>query len=58
MRIAIVITNGNIPVAKLTILNSLEQIISESENQPQPGLNLGAIIMSDDFDCQHSRVSR
>jgi antitoxin (DNA-binding transcriptional repressor) of toxin-antitoxin stability system len=46
----IVITNGKIPVARLTILNSLEQIISESENKPQPGLNLGAMVMSDDFD--------
>ncbi|BAY21572.1 prevent-host-death protein [Calothrix sp. NIES-2100] len=45
----IVITNGNIPVARLTIVNSLEQIISESENNPQPGLNLGAMVMSDDF---------
>lgn len=46
----IVITKGNTPVAKLTILNSTEQIIFESEKPPQPGLNLGAMVMSDDFD--------
>ncbi|BAY89907.1 MULTISPECIES: type II toxin-antitoxin system Phd/YefM family antitoxin [unclassified Tolypothrix] len=46
----IVITKGNTPVAKLTILNSPEKIIFVSEKLPQPGLNLGAMVMSDDFD--------
>lgn len=46
----IVITNGNTPVAKLTLLNPIAQIICESEKKPQPGLNLGAMVMSNDFD--------
>jgi antitoxin (DNA-binding transcriptional repressor) of toxin-antitoxin stability system len=46
----IVITNGNTPVARLTILNSTDEIIFESEKTPQPGLNLGAMIMSNDFE--------
>ncbi len=46
----IVITKGNIPIARLTLLNSIEPNIWESEKTPQPGLNLGAMVMSDDFD--------
>jgi antitoxin (DNA-binding transcriptional repressor) of toxin-antitoxin stability system len=46
----IVITNGNIPIARLTLLNSIEPNVWESEKTPQPGLNLGAMVMSDDFD--------
>jgi antitoxin (DNA-binding transcriptional repressor) of toxin-antitoxin stability system len=46
----IVITKGNIPIARLTLLNSLEPNIWESEKTPQPGLNFGAMVMSDDFD--------
>ncbi|MEC4813144.1 MAG: prevent-host-death protein [Scytonema sp. PMC 1069.18] len=46
----IVITEGNTPVAILTVLNPIAQIKLESEQAPQPGLNLGAMIMTDDFD--------
>lgn len=46
----IVITNDNIPVARLTLLNSIAQSGLKSEKTPQPGLNLGAMVMSDDFD--------
>jgi antitoxin (DNA-binding transcriptional repressor) of toxin-antitoxin stability system len=46
----IVITNGNTPIARLTLLNSIEPNVWESENTPRPGLNLGAMVMSDDFD--------
>lgn len=46
----IVITNGNTPVARLTILNPIDEIIFESKKTPQPGLNLGAMVMSNDFD--------
>jgi len=46
----IVITNGNTPIARLTLLNPLEPNIWELEKTPQPGLNLGAMVMSDDFD--------
>ncbi|BAZ50696.1 prevent-host-death protein [Nostoc sp. NIES-4103] len=46
----IVITNGNTPIAKLTLINPLEPNICELEKTPQPGLNLGAMVMSDDFD--------
>lgn len=45
----IVITNGNIPIARLTLLYPIELNIWESEKKPQPGLNLGAMVMSDDF---------
>ena len=46
----IVITDGNTPIARLTLLNSIEPNVWESENTPRPGLNLGAMVMSDDFD--------
>ncbi|ACK72735.1 prevent-host-death protein [Gloeothece citriformis PCC 7424] len=46
----IVITNGKTPIAKLTLLNPLEPNIRKSAKTPQPGLNLGAMVMSDDFD--------
>ena len=46
----IVITEGNTPVARLTILNPIAQNKLESEKKPQPGLNLGAMIMNSDFD--------
>lgn len=46
----IVITEGNTPVAILTILNPIAQINLESEKTPQPGLNLGAMIINNDFD--------
>lgn len=46
----IVITEGNTPVAILTVLNPIAQINLESEKTPQPGLNLGAMIMNNDFD--------
>ena len=46
----IVITNDNIPVARLTILNPVVETVFSLEKTPQPGLNLGAIVMSDDFD--------
>ncbi|MBR8837634.1 MAG: prevent-host-death protein [Stigonema ocellatum SAG 48.90 = DSM 106950] len=46
----IVITNGNTPLARLTLLNSIDKTIFESEKTPQPGLNLGAMVMSHDFD--------
>ena len=46
----IVITSDNTPVAKLTLLNPVDQIRSKLEKTPQPGLNLGAMVMSDDFD--------
>ena len=46
----IVITNGNIPIARLTLLNHIEPNIWESEQTSRPGLNLGAMVMSDDFD--------
>lgn len=46
----IVITKGNTPIARLTLLNSSEPNIGKSEKTPQPGLNLGAMVMSDDFD--------
>ncbi|MEQ9482127.1 type II toxin-antitoxin system Phd/YefM family antitoxin [Coleofasciculus sp. F4-SAH-05] len=46
----IVITKGNTPIARLTLLNSAEPNIWESEKTPQPGLNLGAMVMSDDFE--------
>jgi antitoxin (DNA-binding transcriptional repressor) of toxin-antitoxin stability system len=45
----IVITSGNTPVAKLTLLNPVDQIGSELEKIPQPGLDLGAMVMSNDF---------
>jgi len=46
----IVITNGNTPIARLTLLNHIEPNIWDSEKTPQPGLNLGAMVMGDDFD--------
>ena len=46
----IVITEGNTPVAILTVLNPIAQNNLESEKTPQPGLNLGAMIMNSDFD--------
>ncbi|NET61218.1 MAG: prevent-host-death protein [Symploca sp. SIO2E6] len=46
----IIITNDNIPVARLTILNPVAQTELKLEKTPQPGLNLGAMVMSDDFD--------
>lgn len=46
----IVITHGNTPIAKLTLINQIEANIWESEKTPKPGLNLGAMVMSDDFD--------
>jgi len=46
----IVITNGNTPIARLTLLNSVEPNVWESEKTPRSGLNLGAMVMSDDFD--------
>jgi len=46
----IVITNDNIPVAKLTLLNPVDQIKLKLEKQPQPGLNLGAMVMNNNFD--------
>jgi antitoxin (DNA-binding transcriptional repressor) of toxin-antitoxin stability system len=46
----VVITHGNTPIAKLTLINPIAKIIYESEKKPQPGLNLGAMVMSSDFD--------
>ncbi|NEQ36841.1 MAG: prevent-host-death protein [Okeania sp. SIO3I5] len=46
----IVITNDNIPVARLTLLNPVVETRLSLEKTPQPGLNLGAIVMNDDFD--------
>lgn len=46
----IVITEGNTPVAILTVLNPIAQNNLESEKTPQPGLNLGAMIMNSDFE--------
>ena len=46
----IVITNDNTPVAKLTLLDPIDHISSESKKTPNPGLNLGAMTMSNDFD--------
>ncbi|MEM1169397.1 MAG: prevent-host-death protein [Cyanobacteria bacterium P01_H01_bin.35] len=46
----IVITNDNIPVARLTLLNPVAETRLPLEKIPQPGLNLGAMVMSDDFD--------
>ncbi len=46
----IVITNDNIPVARLTRLNPINQMSWQSEKTPTPGLNIGAMVMSDDFD--------
>ncbi|MDY7005890.1 MAG: prevent-host-death protein [Cyanobacteriota bacterium] len=46
----IVITNDNIPVAKLTLLNPVTETKLPLEKIPQPGLNLGSMVMSDDFD--------
>jgi antitoxin (DNA-binding transcriptional repressor) of toxin-antitoxin stability system len=46
----IVITSDNTPVARLTLLNPVDKIKSKLEKTPQPGLNLGAMAMSDDFD--------
>ncbi|MDF5726026.1 MAG: prevent-host-death protein [Rhizonema sp. PD37] len=46
----IVITEGNTPVAILTILNPIALNNLESEKIPQPGLNLGAMIMNNDFE--------
>ncbi|NEQ68412.1 MAG: prevent-host-death protein [Symploca sp. SIO2D2] len=46
----IIITDDNIPVARLTILNPVAQTKLKLEEMPQPGLNLGAMVMSDDFD--------
>lgn len=46
----IIITEGNTPVALLTVLNPVTKIPSESGKTPQPGLNLGAMKMSNDFD--------
>jgi hypothetical protein len=46
----IVITDGNTPVARLTLLNSIGSIKLESQKTPQPGLNLDAMVMSSDFD--------
>ena len=46
----IIITDDNIPVARLTILNPVAQTKLKLEETPQPGLNLGAMVMSDDFD--------
>ncbi len=43
----IVITNENIPVARLTLINTAAQSKAKT---PEPGLNLGAMVMSDDFD--------
>ena len=45
----IVITNDNTPVAKLILLNPADRITSDSEKTPKPGLNLGAMTMSNDF---------
>ncbi len=46
----VVITENNTPVAILTILNPINRVNLEAEKTPQPGLNLGAMIMSKDFD--------
>ncbi|MDJ0731267.1 MAG: prevent-host-death protein [Crocosphaera sp.] len=46
----IVITNNNIPVARLTRLNPITQMSLQSEKTPKPGINMGAMVMSDDFD--------
>lgn len=46
----IIITEGNTPVAILTVLNPIAQFNLESEKTPQPGLNLGAMIMNNDFE--------
>ncbi|MGD1701660.1 type II toxin-antitoxin system Phd/YefM family antitoxin [Dapis sp. BLCC M229] len=46
----IVITDDNIPVARLTIINPVAETRLKLEKTPQPGLNLGAMVMSDDFD--------
>jgi antitoxin (DNA-binding transcriptional repressor) of toxin-antitoxin stability system len=46
----IVITDGNTPIARLTLLNSIEPNVWESKKTPLPGLNLGAMVISDDFD--------
>ncbi|NER22704.1 MAG: prevent-host-death protein [Symploca sp. SIO1B1] len=46
----IIITNDNIPVARLTRLNPVVQTKLKLEETPKPGLNLGAMVMSDDFD--------
>ncbi len=46
----IVITNDNIPIARLTLLNPVIETRLPLEKTPQPGLNLGAIVMSEDFD--------
>ncbi|NES77297.1 MULTISPECIES: toxin-antitoxin (TA) system antitoxin [unclassified Okeania] len=45
----IVITNDNISVAKLTLLNPVAETRLPLEKTPQPGLNLGAMVMIDDF---------
>ncbi|NEP63072.1 MAG: prevent-host-death protein [Symploca sp. SIO2G7] len=45
----VIITNDDIPVARLTLLNPVAPIKLKPEKTPQPGLNLGAMVMSDDF---------
>jgi len=45
-----VITNGNTPIARSTLINHIEANIWESEKTPKPGLNLGAMVMIDDFE--------
>ena len=46
----VIITNDNIPVARLTLLNPIAPIKLITQKIPQPGLNLGSMVMSDDFD--------
>ncbi len=41
----IVLTDGDIPLAKVISINHLQEKIV-----PKAGLNLGAMVMSDDFD--------
>ncbi|MCL1466991.1 type II toxin-antitoxin system Phd/YefM family antitoxin [Argonema galeatum] len=41
----IVLTNGDMPFAKVIPINYIQEKIA-----PKAGLNLGAMVMSDDFD--------
>jgi antitoxin (DNA-binding transcriptional repressor) of toxin-antitoxin stability system len=41
----IVLTDGDVPLAKVTPIDRIQENIA-----PKAGLNLGAMVMSDDFD--------
>lgn len=41
----IVLTDGDMPLAKVTPIDRIQENIA-----PKAGINLGAIVMSDDFD--------